>query len=114
MWVTQGGNPLRRASLYSKLSVMWKCASCGRQQRPPSRTCPKCRHATKLPSNVALAGEDECHLLARFSEYHVAITTSATVPWQRIEKALEIVELNRGISINMPAPTLVSILQEER
>ena len=68
----------------------------------------------EAPFKCRSAGEDECHLLGRFKEYQLAVTNSETGAWPRIKKALDIVELNRSISINIPPGTLVNILQDDR
>lgn len=93
---------------------MWKCAACGADQRPPSRRCRSCNEPTRLPSNVALAGEDEEHLLARLSQSRTHFEASDPQSWDRMSGARETVELNKCVSINIHPETLVSILQDDR
>jgi len=63
---------------------------------------------------VALAGEDEGHLLSRLDAWRQAVLERGAEGWERAEKALHVIELNKAVSINMHPETLVNILQDEK
>lgn len=90
---------------------MWKCSSCGQRINPPARYCPRCKYRTDIPSNVALAGEDEEHLKQRFED---CLQNCEECQKDLIFEYMRTLKNNISISINVHPPSLVNILQDER
>lgn len=91
---------------------MWKCGSCQKEIKIPSRECPHGDHETELPSNLWLAGVDEPELEKRFQACAESIKETGRIEW--LDNYQQLLNDNLAVSINLHPESLINLMSDAR